>query len=113
MEKFHEWRAIAKENGIYDGLYRSRVRQGWDMEDAATLPKGAKNPNLIKCERDVAIYKGDQFIVWGKVSEVAVTLNKTNREIKQLCTQSIRKRAEGRGNELYGIYIEDDEEVVG
>ena len=107
MREFQKWRAIAKNNGVSDNLYRSRVRKGWTCQNAATLPAGSKNPDIK--EKDVAIYKGDTFIIWGSADEVAKKLGKTVRDVKWLCADSVRKRVENKGDRIYGIYIEDDE----
>ncbi|SFL39417.1 hypothetical protein SAMN04487943_101329 [Gracilibacillus orientalis] len=103
-KEYYKWLQIAKDNGIHSNLYWRRVKeQGWSYKKAATQ-------NVRKCqnkiERDVAIYKGDTFIVFGSKSFVAKYLGKSTQEITQLCTPSIREIAE-KSSRMYGIYLEN------
>ena len=100
-----DWLNEAKRNGISDYLYKSRLKLKWTPEEAATIPKGQKNPRLNP-EKDIAIYHIDEFIIWGKIEEVSERLGVPVKKIKYWCTPTGRKRAEFTG--YYGIYIEED-----
>lgn len=102
---------IAKSNGIGWETYNRRLKRGWTYEQASNLPIGTRLQQRGKksIEKDVAVYKGDQFIIWGSVEEVAQKLDKTIKEIRYLCYPSHRKRVENAGNRTYGIYIENEE----
>ena len=39
------WWHVAQENGLTSGAYRSRLHQGWSIEDAATVPLRGRNPS--------------------------------------------------------------------
>lgn len=101
--EYKEFLAVAKENNIPPSLYRKRVKeQGWSCEKAATT----KIKYKPRKDRDVAIYKGDTFIVFGSKSFVAKYMGKSVEEITKLCAPSIRKKAE-QGSRLYGIYLDN------
>lgn len=113
MTEYEKWREVAKKNGIKTFTFRERVRKGWSLEEAATLPKGTHlKKKDEEAKKDVAMYQGDSFLIWGSIEEVAEKLGKTEREIKVLCAPSMRNRLEQRRNAIYGIYIEDDEHAT-
>ena len=99
------WQNEARHNGISDNMYRSRLKLKWTPEEAATIPKGQKNPRLNQ-EKDIAIYYKDDFVIWGTLDEVAKKLDKPVKTVRYWCTTSARKRHEFTG--YYGIYIEED-----
>lgn len=52
-EKMSSWRSVAIENGISLETYRSRVKAGWDKEDAATTPPYKKAKPKTKMKGDI------------------------------------------------------------
>lgn len=106
MDKKAKYRKIAEANGISNNMFNNRLFLGWSMERAATEPKNSKNKFRKK---DIAIYHGDKFYLWGTVAEVAKKMGKNERDVVKLCAPSTRKRAE-QTNQLYGIYIEDEDD---
>lgn len=110
-EEFKKWQQIAESNGISYRAFHNRVKKSkWSYEKAATVKPIRKQTDTNN--KDIAIYSGDKFLIWGKPREVAEKLGRTVRDVKWLCSPSVRKRFEDTENGLYGIYIEDDEEVT-
>lgn len=99
------WLNEALKRGLSRQLYKSRLKIGWTPEEAATIPKGGRNYR-IHPEKDVAIYYKDDFVIWGKLEEVAEKLDKPVKTVRYWCTSSGRKRHEFTG--YYGIIIEED-----
>lgn len=42
-----EYIKLAESNGVSYNMFADRVRAGWTMQDAATLPKGTKIQNIL------------------------------------------------------------------
>lgn len=57
--------------------------------------------------KDYAIYRGDEFIIWGNIPHLSKELNVGEEWIRKLATRKLREKAEQQGNMMYAIRIED------
>lgn len=69
---------VAQRNGIPNGHYRDRVRNGWSKERAST------EPIRREYSGDRAIYRGDEFMAVGSIKECAAQLGLSVYYIKEL-----------------------------
>ena len=93
---------LALKNGIKRATYYARVRAGWSEEEAATKPVRKK-----KYDGEVAVYRGDEFLMIGTIKECAEKLNLTEKAIRHSLTPTAHK--ENKGNALVSIRLDEED----